>query len=116
VKYLSTVSVFGMRTGKTTVLCEAAKKIGATVLCHSAEEAKRVAKEYEVDTIHLGSFPLRGSHKPILVDTHAVTVYALQMEKEVAILSGDLLKTKQTLEELTAEYAAFKKAKLDGQK
>ncbi len=121
-KYLSTVSVFGMRTGNTTVLCEAAKKIGAAVLCHSAEEAKRVAKEYEVDTIHFGQFPLRGSHQPIMVDTHAMAVYALGMEKEVADLEHDLVHIRQQLEEINMEYAGFRekvereKAKLNEQK
>ena len=115
-KYLSNISTFGIRAGKTTALCEAAKKIGAAVLCHSAEEAQRVAKEYEVDTIHLGQFPKRGSHQPVLVDTHAVAMYALGMEKEVDHLSRDLYKTKVALEEVTLEYRAFKKAKLDEQK
>lgn len=108
---LSYISSVGIRAGKTTAICEAAAKIGATVLCHSADEAKRVAKEYKVETIHLGQFPLLGSHKPILVDTHAMAMYAVQMECEVSSLSKKLAETEKALNEVTQDFAVFKKAK-----
>lgn len=61
------------QVGKTHALCEAAKKIGATVVCISGADAKRVRKEHGVKTISLDS-PDEARGKTLLFDTDAVSV------------------------------------------
>lgn len=59
------------QVGKTTAVCEAAKKIGATVVCRDAGDAARVAREHGVKTIGIYNEP-RGLHGPFLYDPDAV--------------------------------------------
>lgn len=64
------IAMSARRSGKTTAICKAAKEIGAIVICHSKQEANRVAREHQVKTVHLNS-EIRGMTEPFLIDTYA---------------------------------------------
>jgi hypothetical protein len=83
-----------IRSGKTTAICAAAKSIGATVVVHSMEEAKRVEQEHGVKAVPY-TREIRGTRGPYLVDTHAVSMYAYEKNLEIERLEdkADRLQT-----------------------
>lgn len=84
--------------GKTTVTAEAAKKIGATVVCMNTHDAARVAKEHEVPTVSVHSSDrLRGTRGPLLFDPDAVYVMAAHYEMEIARLDAERLELARQL-------------------
>ena len=88
------INDYARRSGKTTAICEAAKKIGAIVIVHNREEAKRVSKEYGVKTISYNE-NLRPLHGPFLVDSTAVGFAAMEYE-------GQLKKQQAAIDKLRA--------------
>lgn len=91
---ISTLTHMSLRTGKTTAICKAAKEIDALVITHSAQEAKRLKKEFGVRAISFDS-EMRGRSGPILVDTHAVSAIAWEFEKKLK-QKNDHIKRLQT--------------------
>jgi hypothetical protein len=77
----SYIAVKGIRTGKTTAICEAALKIGATVVTGTEREARRITKEFGVEAISVRQWHLtHGVDKPFLFDTYGVAEMASDYE------------------------------------
>jgi hypothetical protein len=105
IRDLSHISMSGRQSGKTTAMAKAAKEIGAILLCHNDQEAKRVAKEFGCKTKAITA-RLRGLDSPFLVDTHAVGQYAYEMERRVQALESRCINLRKNLE--------FLKGQVDG--
>jgi hypothetical protein len=103
--YLTTMA---RRVGKTTAICKAAKEIGATVVVHSREEARRVEHEHGVRAATWDR--LRGSKGPYLVDTHAVSVAADMYESAIHRTREQLALAVEALEH--ARYCLLHKLNL----
>jgi hypothetical protein len=77
----SYIATKGIRTGKTTAICEAARKIGAIVVTGSEKEAKRITKEFGVTAMSIHHWQLtQGLDMPFLFDTYGVTEMAADFE------------------------------------
>ena len=70
------------QVGKTTAICKAAKELGATVVCHNSQAAKRVAEEHNVPTVSINE-TFRGTKGPYLVDTTAMSFLAMECENRI---------------------------------
>ena len=86
-------------SGKTFAICEAAKKIGATVVTHNRNEARRIAKEYQVKAVSLCG-NIRGTTGPYLVDTQAVSEYSYRKNREIAVMQAQLVVMRDALESI----------------
>lgn len=94
------LSACGRRTGKTTAICKAAKEIGATVIVHSVDEAKRVSREHGVKAASIQQ-NLRGTTGPYLIDPHAAGMKLSHLAEESERLHSELdqaLKDNRALE------------------
>ena len=83
-------------TGKTQALCEAAKKIGATLIVHSAEEKKRVEELYGVKAAVIRA-DMRGTEGPYLIDSHAASLEMAYLENEAGRYIDALRKIRKSL-------------------
>jgi len=82
IESLAYLNMVERRSGKTTAICKAAKEIGATVVCHSQQEAERVNKEHRVATAYINQ-EFRGTRGPFLVDTCAVSYAIHQLNTKI---------------------------------
>ena len=107
---LSYLTTCNRRSGKTYAICKAAKEIGATVVCHNLQEAKKVAKEYGVKTTSYNR-TFVGTTGPYLVDTHAVSMYAGQCENRISQLINQLNEAVEEIVTLQTELFNVRKSK-----
>lgn len=84
----------GRRIGKTTVMVEAAKKIGAIYICATMKQAKEIAREHGIMTASMES-ELRGTKGPYLWDHHALMMAAIEATHDFAKLKADYSMAKQ---------------------
>lgn len=102
------------QVGKTYQICQAAKNIGAVVVTHNWQEARRISREYNITAVP-SSTPnqLRGNSGPILFDTGGVASICVQYEE----LLSKLQRENNALWELLDEHIEeldFLSAFIDG--
>jgi len=86
-------------TGRTTAICKAAKEIGAIVIVHHREEARRLEREFGVKCKTIND-DLRGFSGPILYDTCAVSVLAQLAVNQIDKLNGRVATLEARIAEL----------------
>lgn len=91
-------------SGRTTVICEAAQKIGATVVCANHDHANMM-KRYGVKTIALSS-NARGKKGPFLFDHYAIDCMVHAYEQKIASLEQRLAAALKELEGIKGRSAA----------
>jgi hypothetical protein len=78
------------QVGKTTAICEAAKKINATVVAGSSDDAKRIEREHGVKSVSyaIDKSKMLGRRGPILFDTYAVSRICEDYERRLIKLEA----------------------------
>jgi len=93
--------LFPRASGRTTAICEAAKKIGATVICHTSNYAKDVSRRFGVNTIALHELErARGTGCPYLMDHNAIAHVLSGLSGAASDLWETLEKRNKTIEML----------------
>lgn len=87
------------QVGKTTATCEAAKKLGGTVVVYWRAEARHLEKEHGVRAVAIDAAEIRGLPMPFMFDPTAVSFMCRAYEQRIA-----------TLEKQIASYEAGAKA------
>lgn len=80
----------GRQLGKTHAMAEAAKKVGAIMVCSSEQEASRVRQLHGIRTIsiHRGE-SLYGTTDPVFFDPDAVALLLSQLQARVEKLQSE---------------------------
>lgn len=99
------------RVGKTYTMAHAAKSLGATLVCHSYSEARRVAKEYDIKTMSVDSPDrLRGTTGPVLFDPDAVASLAGSLEDRLYDAARALEQANREIDTLNRKLAVVREA------
>ncbi|MDT8902206.1 hypothetical protein [Anaeroselena agilis] len=80
------------QTGKTTAICEAARKIGASVICGTESQARMIRQKYGVDAIpiRIAANCTRGSGRTVLYDHFAQFVMVAEAYQENEKMAREL--------------------------
>lgn len=86
----------GRRIGKTTAIVEAAKKIGATIVCANKAHARMLKEDFKIETV-VPYKEIRGTKGPYLYDHFAMEFIAHEALREIEKLEKKVEKLKQDL-------------------
>jgi hypothetical protein len=94
------------RIGKTHHMAEAAKRLGAVLVCRDEAEARRVAKEYGIRTfsVRWPAGNLRGFGLPVFFDPDAVELMAGHYEHQLELERNRVDRMDKETEELREAY------------
>lgn len=95
--------MLGRRMGKTYQTAQSCKAIGATMICHNLQEAKRVAKEYGIKTVSLNT-ELRGCLGPFLIDPTAVEFLCREAHNQLKEIIDQSISYQQALRSKEIQY------------
>lgn len=97
---LSNVLLGGRRSGKTTALAKACKEANGLMLCFSAQEAARVAREYGVRTASVECPELvMGQDHPVLIDSSAAGMVIDRLQRRIGQLELKLARARAALDD-----------------
>lgn len=88
--------------GRTTVLIEAAKKIGATFVCGHKQQADDVKREHGIETICISANPM-GTKGPYIFDHNAMLQIVLDYDRK---LDESVTKLERRTEALERVFSA----------